>query len=360
MNEDIGQPHEVPQIIPEQKPKSGVLFYGLVVAGGVIFLVASTLSAGYLYAFAQIRKPIVFSEKQVFVIEKGESVQRIAEDLEKKGLVSHGFYFWLYIWKSDLSRSLQAGTYAVEGSASAKDIADMIARGDVMRDTVRVTIPEGFTLADIDARFRDAGLLKKETRRFADLRVRDFSGKFTFFSDAPQDASLEGYLFPDTYEFEKDVSLEAIAERMLGNFKEKFESVQEIMEGSGKSVRELVIMASIIEREVITPEDMKMVSGVLWKRLSIDMPLQVDATVIFAVGRNALTRDDLAVDSPYNTYRYKGLPPGPIASPGMNALVAAAQPTASDYLFYISKPNKETVFSRTLQEHNAAVAKYLK
>ena len=359
MNEEAVSHAPEQEVTPHIKKRS--VFVMLVACAGIALVaMIGIASIGYWYAGAQIEKPIPFTEKKVFVVAKGESVQKIAENLEQQKMISRGFYFWLYIWKSDLSRSLQAGTYAIEGSRSVKDIADMIARGDVMRDTISVTIPEGFTIADVDARFREAGLLKNETRRFADPTVGEFQEKYSFLTDAPVNASLEGYLFPDTYEFEKDVSLMAATERMLHNFEEKIAPARLLMQGQQKSVWEIVIMASIIEKEVITHEDMKTVSGVLWKRIAIGMPLQVDATVIYATGRKDITRADLAIDSPYNTYLYKGLPKGPIANPGTNAIIAAIQPTASDYLFYLSKPNKETVFSRTLQEHNAAVAKYLR
>lgn len=355
------QPQEPITLGEEQKPKRGVVFYVLVVTAGLAVFGIVVAIAGYGYVSAQARKPIVFSETRMFIIEKGESVQMIAEDLEKKGLVSRGFYFWFYVWQNDLSRSLQAGTYAIEGSASAKAIADMIARGAVVRDTISVTIPEGFTMREIDARVREAGLLKNETKHFVGLTVDDFKERYVFLESAPARASLEGYLFPDTYEFKKDATLTTITETMLSNFEKKVnEELRAEIKQQGKTMHEIVTMASVIEREVITPEDMKTVSGVLWKRLSIGMPLQVDATVIYATGRNDITRADLAVDSPYNTYLYKGLPKGPIANPGLNALIAAIRPIASDYLFYISKPDKETVFSRTLSEHNAAVQKYLK
>lgn len=361
MDMESEQLQEVSKISEEQQPKRGVLFYACVLGGGLIILAVVAAIIGYGYVFAQIRKPMLFPETRMFVVAKGESTQAIARDLETKGLVSRGFYFWFYVWQDNLSRSLQAGTYAVEGTASVKDIADMIARGAVVRDTIRVTIPEGFTMREIDARVREVGLLKNETKHLTDLTVDDFKPQYDFLGSAPARVSLEGYLFPDTYEFKKDASLAVVVETMLSNFEKKVDGdVLVEMQKQGKTMHEIIIMASIIEREVITSDDMKTVSGILWKRLAIGMPLQVDATVIYATGKNDITRADLAVDSPYNTYLYKGLPKGPIANPGLNAIIAAVEPIASDYLFYISKPTKETVFSRTLQEHNAAVMKYLK
>ena len=240
-------------------------------------------------------------------------------------------------------------------------IARLMAEGGVWRDEVAVTIPEGFSLSEIDARFKATGFLADGGRVLADFTVGNFKKDYDFLADAPGNASLEGYLFPDTYHFEKNTSLELAVRKMFDNFDEKLSTdLREEARGQSKTIFEIVTMASIIEKEVITTDDMKLVSGILWKRLETGMPLQADATVAYGAGHSELTHDDLKKDTPYNTYTRQGLPQGPISSPGLRAIQAAIHQTPSDYLYYLSKPTKETVFSKTLGEHNKAKERYLK
>lgn len=302
---------------------------------------------------AQVEKPFYGTVKEnIFVVDKGESAKTIARHLKERQFISHEFLFVFYVWDRGLSPRLQAGKYLVRRGMSVKDIADMIVQGKTQEEYTEVTIPEGFTLAEIEQRTE---------RELSDFTAGDFRKEYLFLTDAPQGVSLEGYLFPDTYRFALNAASGDIANKMLANFDGKVSSeVRAEIARQGKSMFETVTMASLIEREVRSEDDMRMVSGVLWKRLEIGIPLQVDATVVYAVGHSELTYDDLAVDHPYNTYRYRGLPPGPIANPGLQAILAAVYPAASDYLYYLSKSDGETIFSKTLREHNIAKEKYLK
>lgn len=358
MDEQIKQ--EIEQELPRQRT---LVFKVLVGIGTVVVLCIAAAGIAYMILSARMETPFsqTAASERIFIVEKGDNTKTIAVRLEQEGFIADAFLFEFYAWNSRLSHALQAGKYLLSASLSPKNIADKIARGDVARDTISITIPEGFTMRDIEDRLRGAGLFKNETKQFAELTIGDFQKKYPFLFDAPAHALLEGYLFPDTYKFEKDVSINAVAERMLDNFGRKMDvTLRGEITRQGKSISNIVTMASIIQKEVITTEDMKMVSGVLWHRIAIDMPLQVDASVSYALNKNDLTRDNLMINSPYNTYLYKGLPKGPVGNPGKEALLAAIYPTQSDYLFYLSKPTKETVFSRTLKEHNAAVAKYLR
>lgn len=288
-------------------------------------------------------------------------MNRVAGNLRRERFISGELYFALYVWERGLGGALQAGDYSLRSGMSPKEIADMMAAGNVFRDTVTITIPEGFTVSDSDAVLQKADFFGGERKGLADFTVKEFSEQYDFLRDAPQDATLEGYVFPDTYYFERGATARAVAQRMLDNFGKKLDTgLREEIRRQGKRVFDVVVMASLLEKEVITETDMRIVSGILWKRIALGMPLQVDATVLYATGRSDLTTADLAVDSLYNTYRYKGLPKGPISNPGLQALRAAAYPTESEYLFYLSKPNKETVFSKTLREHNIAKERYLK
>lgn len=357
--------HEQPkQEITQETPRQKTLAFKVIIGIGAV-LAMCIIAAGIAYATLSARIETPFSQtavpERMFVVEKGDDAKTIAARLEKEGFIADAFLFEFYAWDQNISSSLQAGKYLLNASLSPKSIADKIAKGDVARDTVVVTIPEGYGIWTIETKLREAGLLVKEKRHLVDLSIGEFGAQHDFFADAPVDANLDGYLFPDTYEFEREATLDEIIGRILDNFGRKLDApLREEIRRQGKSIFDIVIMASMIQKEVITPEDMKLVSGLLWKRIAIGMALQVDATVSYALNKNELSRADLATDTPYNTYLYKGLPKGPIGNPGKEALLAAIYPTENDYLFYISKPNKETVFSRTLKEHNAAVAKYLR
>src|SRR3989344_1897433 len=352
------------QEITQVAPRQMTLAFKVIVGIGVVLVICvAAVGIAYTVFSARIQAPLSQTAlpERIFVVERVDNAKTIAARLEQEGFIAEDFLFELYVWNNDLSYSLQAGKYLLSSSLSPKYIADKIARGDVARDTVVVTIPEGYGIGTIETKLREVGLLAKEKKHLIDLTVGEFTAQHDFLADAPADANLDGYLFPDTYEFERDVALDAIVGRMLDNFGRKMDAAsREEIWRQGKSIFNIVIMASMIQKEVITPEDMRLVSGLLWKRIAIGIALQVDATASSALDKNDLTRDDLAIDTPYNTYLYKGLQKGPISNPGEEALLAAAYPTENDYLFYISKPNKETVFSKTLQEHNAAVAKYLR
>lgn len=329
----------------------------------LVVILGATAAGGYFYLERQIEKSIsaVAREGKVFEVLRGEGVDAIGARLVQAGFISRDFLFKYTVWKSGIGSSLKAGKYLLNSGMSPREIGRLMADGKVWRDEAVVTIPEGFSLSDIDARFKASGFLANIGRELADFSVRDFKKDLAFLADAPDGANLEGYLFPDTYSFEKNTSLEAAIRKLLDNFDKKLNADLRVeIIRQKKTIFEIVTMASIIEKEVRTGDDMKLVSGVLWKRIEIGMPLQADATVVYAVGRSNLSYDDLRADSPYNTYLYKGLPKGPISNPGLRAIGAAVYPAPSDYLYYLSKPTGETVFSRTLDEHNKAKNKYLR
>ena len=281
----------------------------------------------------KLPKDISATEDKIFFIEKGQSFSQIAENLENAGLIKSSLYFKAYALLEGHATSLQAGEYLLSPSMPLPQIVQKIVSGDTA--SMAVTIPEGFTVKQIEERLGFA-----------------LPGE-----------NLEGFLFPDTYHFPLSIGGREVVDRMRENFDGKLtaEMIQEI-EKQGKTIFEIIIMASMIEKEVRTPEDKKLVSGVLWKRLGIGMPLQVDATIIYITGKQTtrVSLQDLQIDSPYNTYKYQGLPVGPICNPGLDSIIAAIYPEESQYLYYLSAPNGTTHFSRTLQEHNIAKNKYLR
>jgi len=207
-----------------------------------------------------------------------------------------------------------------------------------------VTIPEGSTIYEV------AKILNKNISNFNEALFLDLAKE------------KEGYLFPDTYFFLPNSSPEEIISIMTKNFESKTSSLLPTVEEFGKSLKDVVIMASIIEREVMTPEDRRMVSGILWKRIAIGMPLQVDAAFIYVNGTTTpgLALKDLKIDSPYNTYLYKGLPIGPIGNPGLDAIRATLEPKSSPNLYYLSDKEGVTHYARTFEEHKENKEKYLR
>lgn len=335
--------------------------YLIIAAFLVLFLILVFFA--YFFTEHKIRTPLVSEkvETRIFEVKKGDSLGSIGRKLEDEKIISSGLLFKLYAKMENKENLLQAGKYFLSPDMSIADIVDKMAAGDVMFDTLKITVPEGFTLKDIDERIQSLEFENLKGKRLADFKVKDFQEEYVFLTGIEREASLEGFLFPDTYEFKKDASAEFIISNMLANFDKKFNmSMKQEAERKGKTIFNIVTMASILQQEVRTEEDMKIASGILWKRLDIGMPLQVDASVIYALGRNDVTSDDLKTDSPYNTYLYKGLPKGPISNPGEQALYAALYPTDSDYLYYISKKTGETVFSKTFSEHQKAINQYLR
>lgn len=266
---------------------------------------------------------------------------------------------------------LQAGTYELGPSMNISQIVRKFVSGDTLK--VKITIPEGQTLNQIQQEL----ILYFQHSDISSFKIKNFKGEFDFLKDSPANASLEGFLFPDTYFFNPEDADREIIEKFLGNFEDKLAPYRKNLYSGTKKIFEIITMASLLEKEVKTFEDKKVVSGILWKRLDNKMPLQVDATINYIIQAIAKDEDeqsssttgkqngrvsvaDTKIDSPYNTYKYRGLPPGPIANPGLESILAALAPAKSDFWYYLSTPEGQTIFSKTLAEHNLAVAKYLK
>jgi UPF0755 protein len=251
---------------------------------------------------------------------------------------------------------LKAGEYRFDRPMTAREVLAKIVRGEV--DLVNVTFPEGLTVAEMSKIFEAHGF-----------------GAASAFVDAAQDASLilaldpaahdlEGYLFPDTYAVPRRTDAARLVHAMVERFHKVLSpELRQAAEARGLTVRQLVTLASIVEKETAQPDERPLVAAVYANRLRIGMGLQCDPTVIFALARAGrftgnLRRDDLQFDSPYNTYRYPGLPPGPIAAPGKGSLEAAAHPAEADYVYFVSRNDGSHEFARTLDEHNRNVQKF--
>jgi UPF0755 protein len=311
-----------------------------------------------LYSLYQIYIPVNYTSEEMvnYVIEKGSGNSAIAKDLEDKGIIRSAFFFRMYTFLSFNHTGLMAGKYTISPKMSIYKIVKKMTTGDTIRD--RFVIYEGMTAAQIGEYFESREVCAPE--EFDEIMHRDYSKFFPFLADKPADATLEGYLFPDTYEVSTDQTCEQMIDAMLINFGNKLTpELQEKIKGQDKTIFEVVTMASLLEKEVKTLEDKKIVAGILHNRLQMGMPLQLDSTVNYITGKNdpGVLIKDTQIDSPYNTYKYKGLPIGPISNPGMDSISAALEPTETDYLYYLS--DGKTYYAKTLKEHAANRAKYL-
>jgi len=285
-------------------------------------------------------------------IAPGSSSLRIARQLQSTGIVRSRFAFDLVrLWKRG---TLRAGEYRFDHPATVTEVYSRIARGDVF--TVSVTIPEGASIFDIAARLEEAGIVSQQ--QFLDAQAQQVG----LVADLdPGASSLEGYLFPDTYRFTRHNTPAEICAAMVRRFR-----VVAAQLGLKENVHEVVTLASLVERETAVNAERPLVASVFVNRLAKHMPLMADSTVVYGLElqgswRGGIYQDDLKRDTPYNTYLHTGLPPGPIANPGIPSLRAAMQPAQTNYLYFVAagaNPQGRSLFAETLDEHNRNVAGY--
>jgi len=340
----------------------------------IIFFILIFVSIAFLLQGIFLVKDSNLREEKFFLVEKGESAFQIGKNLEKEGLIKNRFFFDFYIVLKLSQKKLQAGEYSLNPSMNISKIAQKIISGDVAKEIL--TIPEGWNLRDIGWYLEGKGMFQVEElfelvgfplidySITKDLpKPKDFSADFDFLKDKPKTINLEGYLFPDTYYINRGANLEEIVRKMLDNFGQKLTiDLRNEIKKQKKTIFDIVRMASLIEKEIKTLEDKKLVSGILWKRLKNKIPLQVDATITYITGKKdtGVSKAETEINSLYNTYKYQGLPLGPISNPGLDSILAAIYPENSQYWYYLSNSDGQTIFSKTLEEHNYAKAKYLR
>ena len=293
-----------------------------------------------------------------FVVEPNSSTSVIASQLLDEGLIRSERFFILYTRLAAVDQSLRAGTYHLNGSMGLAEIISELQKGSVR--AVSFTVPEGFTIEQVADLFDAKGIVNRED--FLQLMKNgDFNSPFL---DQPPggEYSLEGFLFPDTYKITAETTGGEVISLMLDRFNEIYKpEYADRARQLGMTDYEIITLASIIEREAKKPEERPIISAVFHNRLKKGMLLQSCATVQYALGETkpVLYNEDLEVESPYNTYKHQGLPPGPIASPGEAAIKAALYPADVSYLYFVAKKDGSHAFSDTLAEHNAAKRKYL-
>jgi UPF0755 protein len=323
----------------------------------LLLCVIAAGAAGWWFYTGADRAYKGYDAPETFVeIPPGAGPITIARRLADAGVVRNVTSFRLALWLSGQGRRLQAGEYRFADPMSARQVVDKIARGDVY---VRpLTFPEGLTIKQMAALYESKGF-----GQAADFIEAARNVTLVAAID-PAATDLEGYLFPDTYKLPRRATAAQLIARMVQGFtKALTPDLVEAAAARQRSVRQLVTLASIVEKETGNTTERPLVAAVYANRLRIGMPLQCDPTVIYALDRlgrynGNLTRENLQFDSPYNTYRYPGLPPGPIASPGRASLAAAAHPADADYLYFVSRNDGSHAFAATLDEHNRNVQKY--
>ena len=316
-------------------------------------IVIGVLGAAGWFGWA-VLMPTEPSGQTFVMLRPGYSTRHIAAELKANGVIhsEDAFIVWHYLHHR---RSLKAGEYLFEKPANIIDVQKRLRRGDVYFHTV--VVPEGFTMFDIARAVEEAGLgpaedflkvARSDTGLIADL--------------APEARSLEGYLFPDTYEFNRMQTMQEMAAAMVKQFRVVVGQIG-LISTSMTPLQLTVTMASIVEKETAVPEERPLVASVYYNRLAKNMALDADPSIIYAellagTYTGALHHDDMRFDSPYNTYKYVGLPPGPIANPGKSALEAAIHPAQSDYYYFVADAAGHHRFARTIEEHNKNVAAY--
>lgn len=293
-------------------------------------------------------------QEQVLVVKEGWTLREVAEALQKRGIITNKVLFTSWARVKGYGRRLRAGEYRLGPDMSPIRIMEKLARGEIL--THHVTIPEGFTMEQIAELLEKKGIVDKQkflalTDNKALVRSYGFSG-----------SSLEGYLYPDTYLFARGSSAKTVVSTMVHRFKTVIAPLRARMEAVGMSLKEVVTLASMVEKETGLSKERPLIAGVFLNRLKRGMRLASDPTVIYGIKDfdGNLTRKDLEEKTPYNTYVNYGLPSGPIANPGLDSIRAVLYPAKTDYLYFVSKNNGSHQFSRTLAEQNRAVAIYQK
>ncbi len=288
-----------------------------------------------------------------FDIPTGSNSRTIAKQLAAAQLIRSEYAFRLLVRHKEIGRRLQAGTYLLRRNMSLSDILDELEKGQVT--LVSWTVPEGLTMIAIAELWETSGF--GTATAFQEATEAD--GLLEKYG-IPEDKSVEGYLFPNTYKFAKGTTVEKVVEMMLDEFTKRWiETFDDEARDLGRTRHEIVTLASIIEEEAQVKSEQPRISSVFHNRLKRNWRLQADPTVLYALGNpeRLLTKRDLGVDSPYNTYKYKGLPPGPIANPGIDSIMAALRPEKTDYLYFVAIGGGKHHFSKTLSEHNRMVRK---
>lgn len=298
----------------------------------------------FWYVFFLTTAPKMSTNGVLFLVNKGMSIQSIAKEAQKDGLVRSSFLLTFILEHRDHSKNIYAGTYRFDAPQNVFEVASKLASNDIDKTLLSITIPEGSTRVQI-AEIIQQKIPTFDTQTFLEL-TKD----------------KEGYLFPDTYLVRPDFSPQEFADLLNKTFEQKIAPLQGEIASSSFSEAQVITLASIIEREAKDETSMRTVSGILQKRMAMNMPLQTDAAIAYALDKSLqeLTPADLKIETPYNTYIHTGLPPTPIDNPGLQSIKAVLDPLRTEYLYYITDPNGEFHYATTFAAHKLNIQKYLK
>lgn len=309
-----------------------------------------------------INKPNASQGQQTLVaIEPGKGLNEISQELKNQGLISSSWLFQFYVWREGINNRLKSGQYYLSPTLTIKEIAAALFVGPNSKQEKTLTFIEGWNNIQVAQYLESQGF--GSAPDFINLvqRKQDWWDQYSVLVSRPKDRDLEGYLFPDTYRVYSDATPSEIVEKMLDNLEAKLTvDLRNEIGRQGKTIHQILTLASILEKEVSADSDRRMVADIFYKRLESKIPLQTDSTVNYVTGKSdsRASAEDLKVDSAYNTYKYKGLPPGPICNPGLAAIMAAIYPSKNSYWYFLTTPDGKVIYSKNFEEHKAAKAKY--
>lgn len=328
----------------------------------LLLVIVIALGSGFVWYRSILAKPLkIQSEKQV-EITKGDTLYSILEKLDNEKELKNKFFLKLYIKSKSLNPDIKTGKVTLKPNMSVTDLISAIVNNNGIDDSkeVKITIPEGYTIEQIATTIGNSGICSKEQFLSA---CKNYQYPEFIKKKADRKYELEGFLFPDTYVFSKTAKPEDIIKTMLNRLNDVIAQIEKEnnVTVSKDKLDDIVNLSSIVEKEVINDNERKGVAGVFYNRLSKNMPLQSDITVLYALGihKEKVTYEDLKVDSPYNTYKVAALPAGPICSPGKPSLEAAIVPEKNDYLYFIATKQGNIIFNKTYEDHLKDVQKHL-
>ncbi|MBQ3096365.1 MAG: endolytic transglycosylase MltG [Clostridia bacterium] len=343
------------------RPVSGMqVYWSTVRYVGFILICAVILSTIFLLLcndmFSFVKADANFT---IVITEQNDTAAAVAGDLKTNGIINNPLFFRFYAFLTG-DRKLSTGTFELSSSMGYEAILLKIGKKNAPRETVDVTVPEGYTQKEIFALLEEKGVCSA-----ADLHKSVVEDTFSYSfleGKTPSETWLEGYLFPDTYTFYVDDTPKRVIKKFLANFSNKMTTtLRQQAQSLGLTLEEVIIVASMVEEEARVDEDRKVIASVIYNRLeSADFAhLQIDATVLYALGehKDKLSDADLKTNSPYNTYVVEGLPKGPISNPGLNSIYAALYPATSQYYYYVARPDGSHYFAKTSSQHQANIKK---